>query len=75
MHSKAKSGRKTPSPSLPYTHSAAFATDQNSQIADWQPTQREREGPQETELDTETERQTEKHSKRWQSQRTAAKNA
>lgn len=40
MHFKAKSGRKTPPPSLPYTHSAAFATDQNSQIADWQPTLR-----------------------------------
>lgn len=40
MHSKAKSGRKAPPPSLPYTHSAAFATDQNSQIADWQHTLR-----------------------------------
>lgn len=40
MHSKAFSGRKAHPPSLPYTHSAAFATDQNSQIADWQPTLR-----------------------------------
>lgn len=32
--------QKAPPPSIPYTHSAAFATDQNSQIADWQHTLR-----------------------------------